>query len=59
MSNFDFQDGDRYMKLFDYLTFEMDADGAMVHLEVKNKKQNVLKVLVDEASQDFKDRINS
>ncbi len=59
MNNFDFQDADRYLKLFDYLTFEMDSDGADVHIEVKNKQKNVLKVLVDEGSKDFKDRINS
>jgi hypothetical protein len=59
LSNFDLEDADRYLKLCDYLIFEMDADGAEVHIGLKNKQKNVLKILVDEASQDFKDRINS
>jgi hypothetical protein len=37
----------------------MDSDGGLIHLEVKNKQKNVLKILVDEASQDIKDRVNS
>lgn len=57
MTNFDFEYADRYVKLFDYLTFEMDVNGATVHLEVKNKKKNILKVLVDEASEDIKDQM--
>jgi hypothetical protein len=59
MSNFDLDGNERYLKLFNYLTFEMDVDGGSIHFEVKDKKKNVLKVIVDEASQDIKDRVNS
>lgn len=59
MSNFDFDGNERYFELFRNLTFEMDADGGLLHLEAKNKKKNILKVIVDEASQDLKERVNS
>jgi hypothetical protein len=59
MSNFDFDGNERYLKLFKYLTIEMDTDGGSIHIEAKNKQKNILKVLVDEASQDIKDRVNS
>jgi hypothetical protein len=59
MSNFDLDGNERYVDLFQYLTFDMDSDGGLIHLEVKNKQKNVLKILVDEASKDIKERINS
>jgi hypothetical protein len=37
----------------------MDADGGLIHLEAKDKQKNILKVIVDEASQDIKERVNS
>ena len=59
MSSFDLDGNERYLKLFNYLTFEMDADGGLIHLEAKDKQKNILKVIVDEASQDIKERVNS
>ncbi len=59
MSSFDLEGNERYVKLFKYMTFEMDADGGSVHFEAKNKQKNILKVIVDEASQDIKERVNS
>jgi hypothetical protein len=59
MSNFDFDGNERYLKLFKYLTIEIDTNGGTIHIEAKNKQKNILKVLVDEASQDIKDRVNS
>jgi hypothetical protein len=59
MSNFDLDGNERYVDLFQFLTFDMDSDGGLIHLEVKNKQKNVLKILVDEASKDIKERINS
>jgi hypothetical protein len=59
MSNFDLDGNERYLNLFQFLTVDMDSDGGLIHLEVKNKQKNVLKILVDEASQDIKDRVNS
>ena len=59
MSSFDLDGNERYVKLFKYMTFEMDADGGSVHFEAKNKQKNILKVIVDEASQDIKERVNS
>lgn len=58
ISNFDLAENERYVKLLKYLTIEMDTEGGQIHLEVKNKKKNVLKVLVDEVTQDFQYRIN-
>lgn len=57
--NFDLDGKERYFKLFGYLMFEMDAEEGLIHFDVKNKKRNVLKVLIDEASQDIKDHVNS
>ena len=59
MSNFDFDGNERYISLFKYMTIEIDADGGLMHFEVKNKQKNVLKVFVDEASQDIKERVKS
>lgn len=59
LSNFDLNGNERYLELFSFIDFEMDANGGTIHFEVKDKKKNVLKVIVDEASQDIKDRINS
>lgn len=59
MSNFDLEDGDRYIKLFSYLTFEIDSDGGKIHLDAKNKQKNVLKVIADEASLDIKDKVSN
>jgi hypothetical protein len=58
ISNFDLAENERYIKLLKYLTIEMDTEGGQIHLEVKNKKKNVLKVFVDEVSRDFQERIN-
>ena len=57
LSNFDLEDKERYVKLIDFITFEYDAKGGSLHVELKNKQKNVLKQLVDEASQDVKDKI--
>jgi hypothetical protein len=59
MSSLDLDGNERYLKLFKFLTFEMDTDGGSIHFEARNKKKNILKVMVDEASQDIKDRVNS
>jgi hypothetical protein len=59
MSNFDLSGKERYIQLFKYLSFEMDSNGGLLHLEVRNKKKNALKVIVDEAFQDLKEQINS
>jgi hypothetical protein len=59
MSSFDLEGNERYVKLFRYLTIEMDGDGGTIHFEAKNKQKNILKVIVDEASQDIKERVNS
>jgi hypothetical protein len=59
MSNFDLDGNERYLKLLRFIDFELDTEGGTIHVEVREKKKNVLKVFVDEATQDIKDRVNS
>jgi len=58
-SSFDLENGKEFIEMLDFAYFEMDMEGGHFILKAKNKEQNILKSIVDQAMKTLEVKISN